>query len=132
MFYRRTNTESPMSRAGYAMFADSADAVSSYGENLWVITETTLTDVSVVQTLVADFFAAKEFDAEVLGLSCTAEIDEVLVALNPTQIVNSAGAWDNEDFVSWMWDNILEPNQISTIETKDGAIVFDVSVIAKM
>ena len=48
---------------------------------------------------------------------------------NPSDIVMSAGAWDDDDMTMWVYFRVLEPNGIKGIYTDDGAVVFDPSII---
>ena len=57
--------------------------------------------------------------------------DEFADLFDPEDIVISADAYDNEDLVAWLWENVLEPRDIVGIETYDGAIVFDPDIIKR-
>jgi hypothetical protein len=52
-------------------------------------------------------------------------------SINPKDIVESAGAWDDENFVSQLWsdnENKFLDEGIYGFKTPDGAVVFDPSV----
>lgn len=54
-------------------------------------------------------------------------IEKLAEELNPVDIVNSAGFFDDQDFPKWLWDN-YEP---AMAITADGAVVIDVTQIEK-
>ena len=50
---------------------------------------------------------------------------------NPSDIVDSAYAWDNEELTEWFYNHVAEPNKIGGVKTSDGAIVFDKDLIRR-
>ncbi len=49
---------------------------------------------------------------------------DILSEMNPKNIVDSAGAWDNPDFVTWFYDRVANREGMDGVKTKDGAITF--------
>jgi len=146
--YRFTNSKnnSPMSRAGYAMFADNIEDIAySYGRQAYRVEKEKLVSVEHVQNLLKEYIENLREQEESEGIeedsdfinnirNDAGEIDlekaeNIIKELNPDDIVNSAELYDNEEYVSWLWENILEPNNIWGIKTEDGAIVFDADLI---
>ena len=58
--------------------------------------------------------------------------EDIVELFNPDNIVNSAGGWDDEDLVSWLWEYVLDPNNIDAVITYDGAVVFNKNLIKQV
>lgn len=144
--YRFSSSDrGPMSRAGYAMFADDIEEVAySYGRQAYRVEKEKLLPVEQVQNLVREYLetlkgqedAGEEADDDVIDIfrNDDGEIDidiaeGVIAELDPEDIVNSADWYDNEENVAWLWEKILEPNDIAGIKTSNGAIVFDEDLV---
>lgn len=123
--YRRNtrNAYNPQNNAApYYMFVDTFGRTQdplgdTYGPYRFVATDKNAIDVSdiadEIQTLARDYFGHELSDDE----------------LSPPDIVDSAGMWDNMDFVQEVWDNILEriydeTGVIPAVKTADGLLVF--------
>lgn len=123
--YRRNtrNMYNPQNNAApYYMFVDTFGRTQdplgdTYGPYRFVATDKNAIDVSdiadEIQTLARDYFGHELSDDE----------------LSPPDIVDSAGMWDNMDFVQEVWDNILEriydeTGEIPAVKTADGLLVF--------
>lgn len=123
--YRRNtrNAYNPQNNAApYYMFVDTFGRTQdplgdTYGPYRFVATDKNAIDVSdiadEIQTLARDYFGHELSDDE----------------LSPPDIVDSAGMWDNMDFVQEVWDNILEriydeTGEIPAVKTADGLLVF--------
>ena len=123
--YRRNtrNAYNPQNNAApYYMFVDTFGRTrdplgDTYGPYRFVATDKNAIDVSdiadEIQTLARDYFGHELSDDE----------------LSPPDIVDSAGMWDNMDFVQEVWDNILEriydeTGEIPAVKTADGLLVF--------
>ena len=123
--YRR-NTRNPYNpqnnAAPYYMFVDmfghTQDPLGdTYGPYRFVATDKNAIDVSdiadEIQALAQDYFGYELSDDDI----------------SPPDIVDSAGMWDNMDFVQEVWDNILEriydeTGEIPAVKTADGLLVF--------
>ena len=123
--YRR-NTRNPYNpqnnAAPYYMFVDmfghTQDPLGdTYGPYRFVATDKNAIDVSdiadEIQALAQDYFGYELSDNDI----------------SPPDIVDSAGMWDNMDFVQEVWDNILEriydeTGEIPAVKTADGLLVF--------
>lgn len=146
-YYRYTNSESPLSDWGHAMFADSSERVEHYGKNQWLFkpkkedSVVSFEDVkdkikSSIQKYVEmgyypqdvdGWFSSwiEDIDNEVLT------IDELVNEFNPEDIADAALAWDNPVAVQFFYDNVAEPEGIDAIILSDGAIVFNEDLIEK-
>lgn len=49
--------------------------------------------------------------------------------LDPSHIVDSAGAWDDPGAVQWLWDNVLDKKGWHAVRTSDGAIVMNPDLV---
>lgn len=123
--YRRNtrNAYNPQNNAApYYMFVDmfghTQDPLGdTYGPYRFVATDKNAIDVSdiadEIQALAQDYFGYELSDDDI----------------SPPDIVDSAGMWDNMDFVQQVWDNILErifdeTGEIPAVKTADGLLVF--------
>ena len=123
--YRRNtrNAYNPQNNAApYYMFVDmfgrTQDPLGdTYGPYRFVATDKNAIDVSdiadEIQALAQDYFGYELSDDDI----------------SPPDIVDSAGMWDNMDFVQEVWDNILEriydeTGEIPAVKTADGLLVF--------
>ena len=89
------------------LFAESGN--EHYGDNVW--------------TLATDLPSAAE-DVELLAFASEfygVDADEALNLVNPSDIVDSAGAWDDPQFVSECWERFCKAGY----RTYDGAVVLD-------
>lgn len=134
--YRFYNGEDPMSRAGYAMFSDDPDANgSAYGGDhpkAFSVDESTLTDISDITQKIIDARHISDEKTPWILEEYEGVSDEEFAALfDPADIVDSAAAYDDEALTSWLWDNVLEPNDIKGIKTSDGAVAFSPDIIKR-
>lgn len=60
------------------------------------------------------------------------DLQEIANGVSPSNIVDSAGIFDSEDFNSFLWNEILEPNGWYAVITPDGAVVYDESMITRI
>lgn len=128
--YRLHESKDGLSSWGHAMFADdTSQLVGVYGgdePNVFVIKNSDLVDMndeSTRQLFKKAWDNAVENEDEII--SRFADFDEFYDTFNPTDIVESAGGWDDADGVSWVYNNVCEPNGITGFKTNDGAISFD-------
>lgn len=134
--YRFYNDEDPMSRAGYAMFSDDPDANgSAYGGDhpkAFSVDESTLTDISdITQKIIDARHISDEKTPWILEDYENVSDEEFAALFDPADIVDSAAAYDDEALTSWLWDNVLEPNDIKGIKTSDGAVAFSPDIIKR-
>lgn len=118
-----------MPRSGYVMFSDDLESISQYaGDNgrFYSVSHDKLMPIGELEDAIRN--AWDDEDKRPSGYE-QLDSDEILAAFNPSDIVNSAEGYDNEDFTSWLWENVLEPQGIMGIKTEDGAIVFDPAII---
>lgn len=136
LLYRFYSSDDPMSRAGYAMFADEPDrAGSGYGgdkKRAFSVEESSLTDISNIKEKIIE--ARHNTDENTpWELEDYEDVDDDSFAelFDPEDIVDSAAAYDDESLVSWLWNNVLEPNDIAGIKTSDGAVAFSPDIIKR-
>lgn len=120
--HRYTRGDVPVNRSGYMLFADDVEKVANnYGKNHWVADVSDLPTVGQIKEKIRNFFNSR---ADILDeYQVTAK--ELAESFDPDDIVNSAGGWDNEDLVSEIYTNILEPEGIIGVKVNDGAVLFD-------
>lgn len=134
--YRFYASDDPMSRAGYAMFADdheqNGDAYGGDKPRAFSVREDDLVPVWELSEKIAE--ARHETDEHTPWiLEDYAELSDEDFAdmFNPSDIVDSAYAWDNEELTEWFYNHVAEPNKIGGVKTSDGAIVFDKDLIRR-
>jgi hypothetical protein len=140
VYVRNTRTpDSPIyPTVGYGMFAkaemptgprkgysaeDLASALDTYGGHPWVADGAGSVDVAEIQKDIVR--ALREARAhEEYGTTAAQLAREAA----PPDIVNSAGLWDNPGLVEIIWNRVLEPNDITSVRTPDGLLIFDPSL----
>lgn len=130
-YYRFSNSETPMSEYGHAMFSENEGSVSGYGENEYIYDGKNAVPIeSLKDLIVKKWDEAIENGMEPIGYeNLTGE--EVYQEFDPSDIVMSAQAWDNGELLTWFYENVALENDITAVTTKDGAIVFDENLIKK-
>nr|DAH71849.1 MAG TPA: Large polyvalent protein associated domain 23 [Caudoviricetes sp.] len=132
--YRRYDESSPMSRAGYAMMADDAYSVETYGEKLVAVRQSELRPISEFQDQIAEAWERDKengmLPAELEKYHADMSGEEVAAEFDPEDIVMSADAWDNEDMVMWAYEKVFDG--VPGVKTRDGAIVFDENLLHRL
>lgn len=135
VYFRNTNGGSPTNDVPWAMFSQNADSVSHYGKNKWAFDDSALpkTDVleawtkdgqrQIAKALLQDRRLLKEYGVHPKILAKESA---------PSNIVDSAGLWDNPDIVQSLWENLLEPRGYKAVLTPDGAVVFENELIKRL
>lgn len=95
--------------------ADAADKSDHYGniQRIFIATDRTDSDHSEIIRIAKEFYNTTEEDAESL--------------INPSHIVESAGAWDDIEFINHVYENTNYFNEFDGIVTNDGAVFFEVN-----
>lgn len=95
--------------------ADDAEKSSHYGniKRTFIATDRTDKDHKKVTKHAMDFFGVDEETAE----NC----------INPDRIVTSAGAWDNIEFINYLYDETCYFSKYDGIITNDGAVFFEIN-----
>lgn len=120
--YRFSRSAAGANDVPWQMFADDITKVeSSYGPNLFV---SEVRDAVNSADLVKPIAKALEKHPEIIDEYATTA-QELAEGASPIDIVNSAELWDAADIVQVIWDEILEPRNITKVKTPDGLIVFD-------
>lgn len=136
--YRKVfSGEHPISSyAGYAMFSDDPSLLEgAYGEDLYIVDHTSLPDISDFNEAIASAWD-KDVEEGMLPTALDTYTDmfrggeDVAAAFNPTDIVDSADAWDNPDLISWAFEKGIF-DDIPGVKTSDGAIVWDEDIIQR-
>ncbi len=139
---RWAGSSSPMSRAGYAMFAESSthDRVvgrgSKFGNTLYIYYGKDAVHVDDIRkNIIKAWNEDVETDDIPSGMQ-TAIMDgitaeDIADSFNPVDIVESADSFDDEEMTSWLYNRVLEPSGIEAVITNDGAIVFNKDLIER-
>ncbi|WP_013626617.1 hypothetical protein [Rubinisphaera brasiliensis] len=114
MFHGRHNNQDPRETGNVILFVDDINTCyyNSDDENgrVWRLDDT----LPQVPQFVVDFAA------EYFGV----DADEACELCNPEDIVDNAGAWDDAQFVSELWQEFEDRLGIG-FATPDGAVVVD-------
>ncbi len=135
--YRFSNSNSPMSDWGHAMFSDNEGQVEHYGKNKYTVNESELTSFEDVVPLIDKAYEddkANDFSVmEFYGIDENIYNDkaEFLELFDPADITDAAAAYDNSATSAWLYDTVLEPNGIKGIRTQNGGVVYDDSIIER-
>jgi hypothetical protein len=128
--YRYNNDANKPANVDWTMWADSQQRVEyGYGAYGWAIDVSELPhidDIDIASFLNADYDNGN-LDGDLLDAVEAYGVAEVAAEYNPSNIVESAQAWDNADFVAWFWSAVAEPAGLIGIVTDDGAVLFDAS-----
>lgn len=132
--YRRYSKNGAISDWGHAMFADDPYTVEMYGTNLFGVFQKDLADINDLKPEIAKAWkkTIKENNSNVLeDLDYWSKIsgEEIAEQFDPTDIVETAGAWDNSEMVRWFFEETDLWEEISGVKTSDGALVWNPDII---
>jgi hypothetical protein len=103
-------------------------ACADKGQYVWTVDSDKCTDIHDLHDIIVSKFENRnEWDLSDFGITG----EEFFDICNPTDIIDSAGAWDDADTTMWIYNNICEPSDITALQLDDGAIVFDETLISK-
>lgn len=130
--YRAHRGKSVMSEFGHAMFMDDPGSIEIYGKNRYSVFKEDLTSIDDLKRKIAEQwdrdkergFLPHQYMEEMSG-------EEAADNFDPTDIVDSAQAWDNEDMVQWFFAHEDLFENTPGVKTSDGAVVWDESIIYK-
>lgn len=129
IFHRFTHGDSPDTGIGYMMFADSPERVSrSYGRSHWTAT-TDKANSAHIDDIMPDI--KKHIEQSGLHDEYMTTPEALAEEFAPSDIVNSAGAWDNPELVQSIYENVLYRKGIDAVVLPDGAIFFDKSHVVR-
>jgi len=139
--YRGSQTaESPANDTTHTMWTLNAEtALYTYaGENMDRVWRLNLSNATHINDLLPAIAEALREDIEDGSLSVEMDrivaqaedegrdaVEAICAAFAPSNIVDSADAYDNADMVEWLWTRVLDDAGIILIRTEDGAICFD-------
>jgi hypothetical protein len=128
-FVRRSESfDSPFNRDAkhIAMFAETKnpretlDRLRSYGPAAWISRGDDAVDVRDIQPDIVRALRNsglhEDYNTTAAALARNA---------NPENIINSAGLWDDPLLVREVYENIIQPREITSVRTNDGLLVFD-------
>jgi hypothetical protein len=121
-------SDSPINKGvGYAMFVKSSDPFGvaedlsrSYGKGKFVANANDSIDVKDIQKDIIKSMRGRGFNREYSATGAQFARES-----NPSDIVNSAQIWDNQDIANAIYEDVLQPRGIKSVKTNDGLIVFD-------
>ena len=133
--YRGYSKSGALSAYGHAMFADDSDSISGYSgrddardRGFYTVMHSDLESIDNLKAAIAE---AWDEDAE-NGMTPSGYEDvtgeEIAEQFDPEDIVDSAGAWDNGELITWAFDRGLF-DDVSGVKTYDGAVAWDKSII---
>lgn len=123
--------DSALSDYGHAMFADDPSAIEAYGDTFYSVRHSDLADINDVKGQIAEQWEAdKEAGMLPYELDVLSHLsgEEVAEAFDPADIVDSAGAWDDGDVMTWAFRAGVF-DDIGGVKTSDGAVVWDEGLI---
>lgn len=123
--------DSALSDYGHAMFADDPSAIEAYGDTFYSVRHSDLADINDVKGQIAEHWEAdKEAGMLPYELDVLSHLsgEEVAEAFDPADIVDSAGAWDDGDVMTWAFRAGVF-DDIGGVKTSDGAVVWDEGLI---
>jgi hypothetical protein len=128
-FVRRSQSfDSPFNRRArhIAMFAETKnpretlDQLKSYGPAAWITRGDDAVDVRDIQPDIVRALRNsgihEDYNTTAAALARNA---------NPENIINSAGLWDDPLLVREVYENVIQPREITSVRTNDGLLVFD-------
>ncbi|MFI2856826.1 hypothetical protein ACH6EH_06770 [Paenibacillus sp. JSM ZJ436] len=135
-YHRFTNSDTPMSDWGHAMFAANRLKVENYGQNEYTLDYDKAVNIYDLEELIKSTWESCQEEQNFGQLDDTDfwmeySADAVFNSFCPSDIVDSADGYDHE-LVTWLWDFVLEPNNIMAVSTPDGAVCFDQSLIKQI
>lgn len=127
MYYRYADEYNKINEmTGFAMFASDEGRVSGcYGSNKYTYDGRNAVNITEMHDRFCDVWENCKDNAPEYMQELTPE--EFFQAFNPEDIVDDAGAWDNDDFRRIFGDYIYEDEPAIILD--NGAIVFDENLI---
>lgn len=128
IYVRRTKNDNPMSDWGHAMFVEGTpDTLGAYGDVVHRFDGKNAMPISdLKEKMEAAYEKYPAFFSEYEDIE---DFEDLYHWFDPDDIVDSAEAYDNADFLEWLYTRVLSPNGIEAITTQQGAIVFDPDLI---
>lgn len=137
MYYRVADAKSPMSDWGHAMFSDYINNWQGR-PNYRYDGRQSISIAALADKIKAAWDECRQngnfgnvspaAEAQMMDVSA----DDALACYAPEDIIDSAGGYDDYDWLVWLCEHIVEPGDIKAITTPDGAIVFDEGLIERI
>lgn len=144
VFTRYANPKDPMSDWGHAMFANRKGHISDIDPESGYVFYYDKKDkrIANIEDLMPDIerqfekvkkrgYWSGDQNDEFQNIIENYSFDEIKEGFNPKNIVDSAGAYDSIAN-QWLYEEVLEPKGIGAIVTKDGAVVYDRTMIGRV
>lgn len=101
------------------MFADSQEAIRKFGDTLYTVDSNDLVDI---RDVIHGFYNGTYKRSTMAVFPQT---------MDPKHIEVSAEFWDIPSCVQWFIQSIAIPHKIRGVKTRNGAVVFDSSIIRR-
>lgn len=123
MYYLFTNNATPMSTWGHAIMSTDRSAAMRSGRN-----EYTYDGIGGVkiEDLRSDILAKWDETPAVRNVPPA----EAYRVFDPYDILNDAKGYGDLWLLAWLWDHILATKDIISVLTRNGAVVFDDSLLS--
>jgi hypothetical protein len=123
--HRRESDQDPTETGNVILFADDSEANRHYGDYNYLIKSDDLLESPPewMQDAYVEFLDAEGY---LKHIDAPSE-EDIVEALMPSDIIDSADAWDSPEFVSYLW-NFRENEMLDLpigLKTPDGAVVWD-------
>ena len=132
--YRGSNSsDTPYNDVGHAMWAsgESERVSSTYASNdysrMWGLNISDLPDIQDFYDDIRKAFEESKKNDTFPGDMGERyqDVEDLLELIDPDDIVDTAGVWDDLDAVQWLWDEVFYKKNIGGVKLYDGAITFE-------
>ena len=130
--YRGAN-EGVMPDVGYAMFTEDENSAEYYSGSghgrMFRVSDSDLVPIESIQDAIANEWDNTDSKSN-YDLDDIYDLpgDEVAALFDPSNIVDSAGAWDRPELIQWAAEHVDGFADVSGYRTQDGGVVFDESI----
>lgn len=125
-YHRYTNGTVDCANIGYMMCVADDQASAHYGENHYTI------DISSLNVITAEELIAR-VEARIHHLDGLSPLEiDCLYLLNPANIVDTAGYWDDMEAIAWIFEQVSGMDALDGVTTEDGFISFNSSHFTKI
>jgi hypothetical protein len=130
MYHRYNDSaKTPDNGIGMAMFVTDENKARNYGTDHWTYNGVkALPAIIIVESVISKMINADWLPDYLDWFRDNAEWDAFRDRFDPEDINESAGIWDDPASVEWIWDNALDPMDVDALTTRDGAILFNMTL----